>query len=252
MNSVANAIAPSLKYCPNEKLPSISKNVRWKVSRPTSSMWGVRKTFCTRRRRRRRRRLAAEEERHLRLHAGGGQQRRAVVGPRHERRRRAAEMPFYSKYERNPSRISAVVRTTPSCRYGSSGPGRMLDRVRSRRKRHRYRLRPVGWSVGVLVLAAVVAGAWVGARPSGRGRSPRPRPAPSSRSRRRPCAGRRRCHGGADRARARPVRRRHRAARFAPPLTDAAGDRRRRRDGTRHLGRRTRHRAFGSRRSRRS
>ena len=29
MNSVANSIAPSLKYCPNEKFPSISKNVRW-------------------------------------------------------------------------------------------------------------------------------------------------------------------------------------------------------------------------------
>jgi hypothetical protein len=28
-NSVANSIAPSLKYCPNEKLPSISKKVRW-------------------------------------------------------------------------------------------------------------------------------------------------------------------------------------------------------------------------------
>jgi len=29
MNSVANSIAPSLKYWPNEKFPSISKNVRW-------------------------------------------------------------------------------------------------------------------------------------------------------------------------------------------------------------------------------
>src|SRR5437868_6010298 len=27
--SVAYSIAPSLKYCPNEKLPSISKKVRW-------------------------------------------------------------------------------------------------------------------------------------------------------------------------------------------------------------------------------
>jgi hypothetical protein len=36
-----------LKYSPNEKLPSISKNVRWNVSRPTSSMSGVRKTFWT-------------------------------------------------------------------------------------------------------------------------------------------------------------------------------------------------------------
>src|SRR4051794_26615762 len=45
MNSVAYSIAPSLKYWPNEKLPSISKKVRWNVSRPTSSMSGVRKTF---------------------------------------------------------------------------------------------------------------------------------------------------------------------------------------------------------------
>ncbi len=47
MNSQARSIAPSLKYWPNEKLPSISKKVRWKVSSPTSSMSGVRKTFCT-------------------------------------------------------------------------------------------------------------------------------------------------------------------------------------------------------------
>jgi hypothetical protein len=44
--SVAYSIAPALKYCPNEKLPSISKNVRWYPSRPTSSMSGVRKHFC--------------------------------------------------------------------------------------------------------------------------------------------------------------------------------------------------------------
>ena len=46
MNSVASSIAPSLKYWPNEKLPSISKKVRWWPSRPTSSMSGVRKHFC--------------------------------------------------------------------------------------------------------------------------------------------------------------------------------------------------------------
>ena len=45
MNSVAYSIAPSLKYWPNEKLPSISKKVRWNVSSPTSSMSWVRKTF---------------------------------------------------------------------------------------------------------------------------------------------------------------------------------------------------------------
>src|ERR687887_13510 len=43
----ARSIAPSLKYWPNEKFPSISKHVRWKVSRPTSTMSGVRNTFCT-------------------------------------------------------------------------------------------------------------------------------------------------------------------------------------------------------------
>src|SRR4026208_1290850 len=45
-NSRANPIAPSLKYWPNEKLPSISKKVRWWPSSPTSSMSTVRKTFC--------------------------------------------------------------------------------------------------------------------------------------------------------------------------------------------------------------
>jgi hypothetical protein len=35
-----------LKYWPNEKLPSISKNVRWWPLSPTSSMSGVRKHFC--------------------------------------------------------------------------------------------------------------------------------------------------------------------------------------------------------------
>ena len=39
-------MAPSLKYWPNEKLPSISKNVSDR-SFPTSSMSGVRKHFCT-------------------------------------------------------------------------------------------------------------------------------------------------------------------------------------------------------------
>jgi hypothetical protein len=44
-NSFANATAPGLKYWPNEKFPSISKNVRWCPSLPTSSMSGVRKHF---------------------------------------------------------------------------------------------------------------------------------------------------------------------------------------------------------------
>ncbi len=47
MNSVAYSIAPSLKYRPNDQLPSISKKVRWDVSSPTSSMSTVRKTFWT-------------------------------------------------------------------------------------------------------------------------------------------------------------------------------------------------------------
>src|SRR4029450_904454 len=46
MNSVASSMAPFLKYWPNEKLPSISKNVRWCPSSPTSSMSCVRKHFC--------------------------------------------------------------------------------------------------------------------------------------------------------------------------------------------------------------
>ena len=46
-NSHASSIAPSLKYWPNEKFPSISKNVRCEPSSPTSSMSGVRKHFCT-------------------------------------------------------------------------------------------------------------------------------------------------------------------------------------------------------------
>src|SRR5207244_4631178 len=46
-NSQASSIAPSLKYWPNEKLPSISKKVRCEPSSPTSSMSCVRKHFCT-------------------------------------------------------------------------------------------------------------------------------------------------------------------------------------------------------------
>src|SRR5947208_1954500 len=47
MNSQAKSIAPSLKYWPNEKLPSISKKVSVLLFRPTSSMSGVRKIFWT-------------------------------------------------------------------------------------------------------------------------------------------------------------------------------------------------------------
>src|SRR5581483_8185291 len=45
LEAVADPIAPSLKYRPNEKLPSISKNVRCDPSSPTSSMSTVRKHF---------------------------------------------------------------------------------------------------------------------------------------------------------------------------------------------------------------
>src|SRR5437764_8475595 len=113
MNSVAYSIAPSLKYRPNEKLPSISKNVRWNVSSPTSSMSGVRKHFWT----------------VVVMGAGGGSRPRkygicgcipALVSSVErssargisdaEGRRRC---PFDSKNDRKPSRSSAVVRTRP-------------------------------------------------------------------------------------------------------------------------------------------
>ena len=110
MNSFAYWIAPSLKYWPNEKLPSISKNVRWNVSRPTSSMSGVRKHFWQ---------VAV-------VGAGGGSRPRkygicgcmpALVSSVDRSSARGMSdadgcrrCPFDSKNERNPSRISAVVR----------------------------------------------------------------------------------------------------------------------------------------------
>src|SRR5262249_44581597 len=103
-------IAPSLKYCPNEKLPSISKNVRWNVSRPTSSMSGVRKHFWQ----------------VVVVGAGGGSRPRKYgicgcipalvrsVERSSARGIREADgcrrCPFDSKNDRNPSRISALVR----------------------------------------------------------------------------------------------------------------------------------------------
>src|SRR3954454_6349220 len=111
MNSVAYSMAPSLKYWPNEKLPSISKNVRWYVSSPTSSMSGVRKHFCT-----------------VTVNGPGGCSRprkKGICGcipalVRSVERSSARGIsdadgcrrcPFDSKKERNPSRISAVART---------------------------------------------------------------------------------------------------------------------------------------------
>ena len=45
--SQAHSIAYCLKYSPNEKLPIISKKVRWRAVFPTSSMSPVRKHFWT-------------------------------------------------------------------------------------------------------------------------------------------------------------------------------------------------------------
>ena len=45
-SSQAYGIAFSLKQSPNEKLPSIRKNVACRVVLPTSSMSGVRTHFC--------------------------------------------------------------------------------------------------------------------------------------------------------------------------------------------------------------
>src|SRR5207244_3273663 len=110
-NSQASSIAPSLKYCPNEKLPSISKKVRWKVSSPTSSMSGVRKHFCA----------------VVRSGAGGcSRPRKNGINGCIPALFRSVEWsqsggtseaegcrvcPFASKNERKPSRSSAVVRT---------------------------------------------------------------------------------------------------------------------------------------------
>ena len=118
---VASSIAPSLKYCPNEKLPSISKNVRWWPSSPTSSMSAVRKHFCDVVVSGAGRLLETEEERHLRLHARGREQRRVVVRSRDERRRGRRRWPFSSKNERKPSRSSAVVRIPGFYERGEPG-----------------------------------------------------------------------------------------------------------------------------------
>src|SRR5205823_9912031 len=106
----------SLKYCPNEKLPSISKNVQWYVSSPTTSMSGVRKTFWQ-----------------VVVSGAGGASRprkngicgcipAEVSSVERSSARGISEYdgqrrwPFDSKKERNPSRISAVVRTSTDCR----------------------------------------------------------------------------------------------------------------------------------------
>jgi hypothetical protein len=118
-NSVASSIAPSLKYCPNEKFPSISKKVRWWPSRPTSSMSGVRKHFCT-----------------VVVSGAGGSSRPRKYGicgcmpaevssvewssARGTRGQDGSRLcPFDAKKERKPSRSSAEVRTKPIVRSAS-------------------------------------------------------------------------------------------------------------------------------------
>ena len=131
MNSVAYSIAPSLKYWPNEKLPSISKKVRWYVSSPTSSMSGVRKHFCAVVVSRRRRRLAPEEVRHLRLHARDGEERRAVVRARDERRRGTAQMALLLE-EGEEALADLVRRAHRAAIVGGRPPGREIAAQRRR------------------------------------------------------------------------------------------------------------------------
>ena len=152
-NSRANSIAPSLKYCPNEKLPSISKNVRWWPSSPTSSMSTVRKHFCDGRRQRRRRWLQAEEERHLRLHprsrpAASSRRRRAgrasttgsadgpaprrTRGSPHAARRSCASRDSTSGVARRPgaaTRRAAGPRAPPSAALRSSSSSSLSRRA---------------------------------------------------------------------------------------------------------------------------
>jgi hypothetical protein len=130
MNSVAYAIAPSLKYWPNEKLPSISKNVRCEPSSPTSSMSGVRKHFCA---------VVVSS-------AGGCSRPRkngicgcmpAVVSSVERSSARGTSeaegqrrWPFSSKNARKPSRSSTVVRITGFYGVRSAGRSR-IDAARA-------------------------------------------------------------------------------------------------------------------------
>ena len=171
MNSVAYSIAPSLKYWPNEKLPSISKNVRWNVSRPTSSMSGVRKTFWHVVVSGAGGRLEPEEERHLRLHARARVERRDVVGARDQGRGRTAEMVLLLVEGLEPFPQLGRRAHGGHCRSGRSGDGRAAitsdravgrsDAGRTRRRRRRYRTGRV-FLVVLVVLAAAGAGVWFG------------------------------------------------------------------------------------------
>ena len=146
MNSVASSIAPSLKYCPNEKLPSISKKVRCDPSRPTSSMSCVRKHFWT-----------------VTVSGAGGSSRPrkygicgcmpAVVRSVEWSSARGISdadgtrrWPFSSKKARNASRSSGVVRITGFYERAVSPPdeelgGRWAACSRSSFDRHRGALR---------------------------------------------------------------------------------------------------------------
>ena len=151
--------------------------------------------------------------------------------------RRAAQMPLLLEEARNPSRISAVVRTTAGVGSGPPEPVVCSPGARSRRKRHRYRLRRLV-PVGVLVLGRRFRRRMGRRAPSGRnGHRVRDRP-----RHRHPCAqGRAReaapaSRGGADGAGARAERRRHRPARLPTALRTLPRHRRRRPDGKGRLG----------------
>ena len=132
------------------------------MSRPTSSMSGVRKHLLRGRRQRRGRRLEPEEERHLRLHSRAREERRVVVGARDQRRGRAAQMALLleereealAQLGRRPH--GGIVRSGDSCRprpgarqgvYGARPAGPARGRARRRgRLRPGSRLRLVlGW-----------------------------------------------------------------------------------------------------------
>src|SRR3954467_325141 len=171
-NSVANSIAPSLKYCPNEKLPSISKKVRWYVSSPTSSMSTVRKHFCE----------------SVVVGAGGASRPRkygicgcipAVIRSVERSSERGISdadgrrrWPFDSKNERYPSRSSGVV-GTPGFYGGpwqATRPRRriliamalpVLERVDDRRYRRRRQIRRRRATALLLLAASIAVPLWV-------------------------------------------------------------------------------------------